>query len=288
MKHVFMAVLCLLFYVHDVRQNLQAPAPSHPKGIVGLSMSDAEKVLSDLKEIFSYSANFSEFKKLLQLDSNAIKKIDSTQLAEALEGKHLNRDEQALIDLTVATINAEYEYKVEYVKGTAPISAEAEKIFEKSLNERGANIDSMKKKYPKHYISGLDLGETLNGRGMTVKTSTGTYTLIVDSNHVKLIGKDYIITETGKKILDPIATTVHITAHEILGHARSLSLNYPDQQEAGVLTENLVLRILPLTNKGKLIHIQRTGLDHGGKADGGRHKIKDYDIKLPAFIYNSH
>jgi len=279
MKHIFIAGLCLLITSHVVAFT----EPPH-KGIVGLTKSDVKYALDDFREMFS-QPNFKEFRKLLKRDKNSIKRIDSTELAKAMKGKNLTRDEQALLDLAVATINADDEYMVEYVKDTNGISPQAEVIFKEEINRVG-DIVAIKNYYKYcNCVPGRAFGETLSGKGITTQTPTGTYTLIINSNHIKVLGRDYIVTETGKTTIDELRKTVHITAHEILGHARSLSLNCKNQHEAGVLTENLVLRLLPLKVSRLHHHIQRMGWNHGRYIDGGECVIDEYDSKLPEHIY---
>lgn len=257
--------------------------PGNGRGIVGKRLKDAKKALRDFKFIFS-NDNFSEFRKLLTLNKKAFKLIDSTALAEAIKGKKLSEDERILLEIAVGTINSNYEHKVEYVKGNKGVSREAQILFRKSLNVGGMDLENTIQTYPCHCIPGDAFGRTLRGAGVTIQTTTGTYSVIVDSNEPALNVLDYYYAEGDSMVYNPIPGTITITGHELLGHGRSLDFNYPNQHEAGVLTENLILRVLVMKLDNKIIHVQRTGWQHGDSSRGGRCVIDSFDTKKPGFI----
>lgn len=248
-------------------------------GIIGKRPTDANHVLKDFKMMFS-RPNFSEFRELLLLNGNTLKRIDSTDLAKAIMGKKLSEDEQALLEITVRTINSKRKHVVVYLKEREAITSQVERLFSAELIAHGMNIANTKESYDS-IIPGLVFAATLRSEGVTRKKGKGTYTVIVDTYDHLAAADDYIVTKTGEKIHDSIPGSVNITAHEVLGHARTLFLESCNQHEVGILTENLVLRLIDFDDSLKVRPVQRDGTDHGKTSEGGRRKIEGYATRLP-------
>lgn len=252
------------------------------RGIIGKRPADANHLLQDFKMMFS-RPNFSEFRELLSLNGNTLKRIDSADLAKAIKGKKLSEDEQALLEIAVSTINSERKHVVVYLAEKDAVIPQVERLFRNELIAAGMIIENTKVSYG-GVITGLAFAAQLHTEGVTLKRGKGTYTVIVDTYDHLAAAYDYIVTETGEVIHDSIPGTVNITAHEILGHARTFFLKSCNQHEVGILTENLVLRLIDFDDSLKVRKVQRNGTDHGRKDDGGRSKIEGYASRLPGCI----
>ena len=163
--------------------------------------------------------------------------ISSEALSTAFNGKELTVEQQALVDMTVNTINSNDKHFVEYTTGDGVISSKGQSAFSGELEKAGfpmATIISANGGLPVSLISGL------GGDGLTVQTSNGTHSVIVGNNHIN-----------GRAVT---------TGHEVIGHGRSLSVGrgQANQHVDAIQTENLILRVMG-------INYINNGSNHGPK-----------------------
>lgn len=146
----------------------------------------------------------------------------------AFSGIALNEDQQAMVDIVVNTINSSSRHMIEYVPINGRLSYEGSMaVLTHETIDLRPTID---------YYEGLPSNYLLNrGGGITVPTSQGTYSAVVNATN-------------------PHLNSRAVTAgHEIFGHGRPISLDRSIfQNQDAIQTENLILRLMgiPLINDG--------------------------------------
>lgn len=106
--------------------------------------------------------------------------INSDALSAAFDGIELNADQQALVDMTVNTINSTDKHFIEYTAEGGIISSRGESAFSGEFAKAGLPMPTIIEAnggIPVALISNF------GGDGLTVQTSNGTHSIIVGSNH---------------------------------------------------------------------------------------------------------
>jgi hypothetical protein len=220
--------------------------------IQGVSKDDAKKTLEDLDKIFA-NDKFANFRGLLALKGKTFNSIGSEALSKALDGKELNADEKALVDMVVNTINSKDVHLVEFANKDDNISSTGQSIMSNALPK--ALIDpvvSANGGIPASILSAF------GGSGITTPTKDGTYSLLIQGLPAGG-NSDYFNSSTNSYVNNPGGRAA-TTGHELFGHGRSLALgrtNASTQQVDAIRTENLILRVMSYGN------IQRDGTNHG-------------------------
>lgn len=207
--------------------------------IIGVTRNDAAKVVEDLRQMFQ-GDDFLGFRDLIvQSGKNANGKniafISRDALATAFNGINLTADQQALVDMTVNTINSADKHFIEYAAEGGVISSKGQNAFSGEFEKAGlpmATIISANGGIPVSLISNF------GGNGLTVQTVKGTHSVIVGNNH-----------PNGRAVT---------TGHEVIGHGRSLVIGrgHDNQHIDAVQTENLILRVMK-------INYINNGINHG-------------------------
>jgi RHS repeat-associated protein len=224
------------------------------KEIEGVTAADAQKAQNDIKSMFSGS-KFSKFRDLISLDGKKFNKINGESLNSALDGVELDDDERALIDIVTNSINSKDKHSVEYTTSGGNISNTGAKALSGELSKMGIDTERTKEAYggslPAFLVTNL------GGEGLTVATSRGTHSIIIE-DYVSQGKSDYFNSYT-KSFQSNHAGRAATTGHELFGHGRSLRLGRSATQHSDAIrTENLILRMM---GHGEL---QRTGANHAG------------------------
>ena len=199
--------------------------------IEGVRKEDAANAVQDLRAMF-VGDEFAAFRELIvqsgkKQNGKSLAPISQEALAKALDGANLNADQQALVEMTVNTINSDDKHVVEYRELSEKISSEGEMLLRPTLDADYlayfAQFDS----------DGLRMQTVYNvrGDGATIGKQRGSYSIINANAQYRPA----------------------ISAHEIIGHGRALSLGrYDTQLEDAITTENLVYRTMgiPYINNG--------------------------------------
>ena len=103
------------------------------KEIIGVHKSDAENMVDDFHEIFQDDI-FADFRTLIvqsgkKQNGKSLAKISPEALAGAFDGVSLNEDQQALVEMTVNTINSDSKHFIEYLSPNDNLSAIGENAF---------------------------------------------------------------------------------------------------------------------------------------------------------------
>ncbi len=103
------------------------------KEIIGVQKSDAENMVDDFHEIFQDDI-FADFRTLIvqsgkKQNGKSLAKISPEALAGAFDGVSLNEDQQALVEMTVNTINSDSKHFIEYLSPNDNLSAIGENAF---------------------------------------------------------------------------------------------------------------------------------------------------------------
>lgn len=200
--------------------------------IRGVTRDDAAMAVQDIRAIFP-GDEFEQFRGLIvqsgkKQNGYSLAKINDDALSAALYGLTLNGDQQAMVDIVVNTINSPSRHMIEYVPIDGRLSYEVSMavIAQETIDLR-PTID---------YYGGLPSNYLFNyGGGITVPTSKGTFSAVVNDPYPHLNGR---------------AVTV---GHEIFGHGRPISLGRSVfQNQDAIQTENLILRLMgiPFINDG--------------------------------------
>ena len=198
------------------------------KEIIGVQKSDAENMVDDFHEIFQDDI-FADFRTLIvqsgkKQNVKSLAKISPEALAGAFDGVSLNEDQQALVEMTVNTINSDSKHFIEYLSPNDNLSAIGENAFLPGYkNGMGEYLTIILNRNNGRLPLWLIINDS--GSGATVPTSHGTHSIILNSTEFRP------------------ATT----GHEIIGHGRSLSLGRNTTQHIdAVQTENLIYRVMGL------------------------------------------
>lgn len=195
--------------------------------VVGVTRNDASRVAEDLRQIFQ-GDEFAGFRALIvqsgkKANGRNLATISSDALNAAFKGIELTADQQALVDMTVNTINSADKHYIEYVPDNGVISSRGESAFSGEFAKAGLPVSTIidaNGGIPTVLISNF------GGGGLTVQTSNGTHSIIVGGNH-----------PNGRAVT---------TGHELIGHGRSLAQGrgQANQHTDAILTENLILRVM--------------------------------------------
>ncbi len=103
------------------------------KEIIGVQKSDAENMVDDFHEIFQDDI-FADFRTLIvqsgkKQNGKSLAKISPEALAGAFDGVSLNEDQQALVEMTVNTINSDSKHFIEYLSPNDNLSSIGENAF---------------------------------------------------------------------------------------------------------------------------------------------------------------
>ncbi len=197
--------------------------------IRGQTKEDAAQAVNDIRAIFA-AEQFEKFRDLIvqsgkKQNGKSLAKIDKEALKNAFDGIDLSEDQQALVDIVVNTINSKDVHKIEYASDSkgAVVSDDAKAAFNPS-----PAFNSIIERY-----GGLPtfLITNAGGGGITMRTSSGTHTVIVNSPKYHSQGR-------------PVTT-----GHELFGHGRSLALGRDDSQHVDAIqAENLILRVMNINS----------------------------------------
>ena len=213
-------------YVYCVNNPVKFIDPDG-REIRGQTRDDAQKAVEDIRAMFA-AKQFDNFRNLIvqsgkKQNGKSLARIDSDALKAAFEGVNLSEDQQALVDIVVNTINSKDVHKIEYASKDGVVSDEAKTafnplpVFNSIIEKRGG--------LPTFLIANA------GGGGITMKTSSGTHTVIVNSKEYHPLGR-------------PVTT-----GHEIFGHGRSLALGRDDSQHVDAIqAENLILRVMNINS----------------------------------------
>jgi len=195
--------------------------------VVGVTRNDAAKAVEDLRQMFQ-GDEFSGFRELIvqsgkKANGKNLASISSEALATAFNGISLSADQQALVDMTVNTINSTDKHFIEYAAEGGVISSKGQSAFSGEFEKAGlpmSTIISANGGIPVSLISNF------GGDGLTVQTSKGSHSVIVGNSH-----------SNGRAVT---------TGHEVIGHGRSLVLGrgHTNQHVDAIQTENLILRVM--------------------------------------------
>ena len=195
--------------------------------VIGVTREDAAKAVEDLRQMFQGN-EFSGFRELImqsgkKANGRNLAPISSEALATAFNGIDLTADQQALVDMTVNTINSADKHFIEYKAEGGVISSKAQSTFSGEFEKAGlpmSTIISANGGIPVSLISNF------GGNGLTVQTSRGSHSVIVGNNHFN-----------GRAVT---------TGHEVIGHGRSLVVGrgHANQHMDAIQTENLILRVM--------------------------------------------
>ncbi|MCC8144988.1 MAG: hypothetical protein LIO93_00820 [Bacteroidales bacterium] len=194
--------------------------------VIGVTRNDAANVVEDLRQMFEGN-EFSGFRELIvrsgkRANGKRLASISSEALTAAFDGINLTDDQQALVDMTVNTINSVDKHFIEYVPEGELISSKGQSAFWGKLAEGSimSAIVSANGGIPVSLIAAF------GGEGATTQTSRGTHSIIIGNNHLN-----------GRAVT---------TGHELIGHGRSLAAGrgHDNQHVDAVQTENLILRIM--------------------------------------------
>ena len=206
--------------------------------IRGQTKKDTKQVIEDIRAIFA-AEEFSNFRDLIvqsgkKQNGKSLAKIDENALKTAFDGINLSEDQQALLEIVVNTINSNEIHKIEYASEYGVVSDEAKAAY----NPNPLLDDLIEKQ------GGLPTSLIINsgGGGATMKTSSGTHSVIVNSNKHHPVGR-------------PVTT-----GHELFGHGRSLALGRTASQHVdSIQAENLIRRVMN-------INLINDGSDHDEKS----------------------
>jgi acyl-coenzyme A thioesterase PaaI-like protein len=204
--------------------------------------------MNDFRQMFQ-GDEFSKFRDLIvqsgkKQNGRSLAHIGSDALTAAFEGVTLTEDQQALVDMTVNTINF-----IEYISSDGMVSSRGQSAFSGELSKMRLPMEtiiSANGGIPASIIS------TLGGGGLTTPTGQGTHSVMVGSNH-----------QHGRAVT---------TGHEVIGHGRSLAVGrgHANQHVDAAQTENLILRVM--------------GINHINNGSTHAHgEIIRYPSALPAF-----
>lgn len=112
-----------------------------------MGKDDANKIVEDLRAIFSASA-FEKFRDLIvrsgkNQNGKSIAPISQEALSEAFAGVTLNEDQQALVDITVNTINSNDVHKIKYVSYSGKFSRSVSVDFAEYYDTPAININAV-------------------------------------------------------------------------------------------------------------------------------------------------
>ena len=206
--------------------------------IQGQTKKDTKQVIEDIKAMFAAEV-FSNFRNLIiqsgkRQNGISLAKIDENALKTAFDGINLSEDQQALVEIVVNTINSDDIHKIEYASEYGVVSDDAKAaydplpIFDELIENEGG--------MPTRLII------SSGGGGVTMPTSSGTHSVIVNSKKYHPVGR-------------PVTT-----GHEIFGHGRSLALGRTTSQHVdSIQAENLIRRVMN-------INLINDGSNHGNKS----------------------
>ena len=208
--------------------------------ILGASKHDAEKVVSDLHNIFSDDI-FDSFRQLIKLDhrrKRQVAKISEEDINQVLSNQNLNDDQRALIQVTYNTINSSDNHIVEYAD-QGNISPLAQGVFEPIMRENSNWASLINSVIENNGGIPASVLSAFGGvQGVTTAMHKGSYSVIFEGKH-----------DNGRCVT---------TGHEVFGHGRSLALGrgYESQHVDAIQMENLILRVMR-------INYINNGLNHG-------------------------
>ena len=220
----------------------------------GVNKSDATMAVDDFRKMFQ-GDEFAGFRNLIvqsgkNQNGRNLAHISSDALSAAFNGITLNADQQALVDMTVNTINSSDKHFVEYVGTDGVISSKGQSAFSGEFTNAGlpmSNIIAANNGIPVSFISNF------GGDGLTIQTKQGSHSVIVGNNHAH-----------GRAVT---------TGHEVMGHGRSLAVGrgHANQHVDAVQTENLILRVMGINhiNNGST-HGPRTNIPYPSALPGFR------------------
>ena len=206
--------------------------------IQGQTKKDTKQVIEDIKAMFAAEV-FSNFRNLIiqsgkRQNGISLAKIDENALKTAFDGINLSEDQQALVEIVVNTINSDDIHKIEYASEYGVVSDDAKAaydplpIFDELIENEGG--------MPTRLII------SSGGGGVTMPTSSGTHSVIVNSKKYHPVGR-------------PVTT-----GHEIFGHGRSIALGRTTSQHVdSIQAENLIRRVMN-------INLINDGSNHGNKS----------------------
>lgn len=207
--------------------------------VIGVTRNDAAKAVEDLRQMFQ-GDEFSGFRELIvqsgkKANGKNLASISSDALATAFNGINLTADQQALVEMTVNTINSVDKHFIEYAADGGVISSKGQSAFVNEMNKMGLPMSIII-----DANGGIPVSLIANqgGGGLTVQTSKGTHSVIVGNNH-----------PNGRAVT---------TGHELIGHGRSLAVGrgHDNQHFDAIQTENLILRVMG-------INYINNGINHG-------------------------
>ncbi|MCQ2243890.1 MAG: RHS repeat-associated core domain-containing protein [Bacteroidaceae bacterium] len=195
--------------------------------IKGQTRNDAEQVVEDLRAIFS-AEEFNNFRNLIvqsgkKQRGKTLAKISDDAFKAAFDNVKLSKDQQVLANMVFNTINSDDVHTIEYAETGGIVSEDAKNAFN-PVPALNSTIET---------YGGLPtfLIENAGGGGLTMKTSNGTHTVVVNSSSLHPVGR---------------AVT---TGHELFGHGRSLALGrFNSQHVDAIQTENLIRRVMGITS----------------------------------------
>lgn len=199
--------------------------------VIGVTRNDAAKAVEDLRQMFQ-GDEFSGFRDLIvqsgkKANGKNLASINSDALASAFNGISLTADQQALVDMTVNTINSADKHFIEYATEGGVISSKGQSAFSGEFEKAGLPMSTI---IDANGGIPVSLISNFGGDGLTVQTSKGSHSVIVGNNH-----------PNGRAVT---------TGHEVIGHGRSLAVGrgHANQHVDAVQTENLILRVMGINH----------------------------------------
>ena len=219
--------------------------------------------------------NFKKVRDLIKIDKDnlSIATISNDDLNKALDGIQLSKDEQALLNGVVNTINSQQVHYAEFKEKN-------EWISDFGINAMKVDVSYYDKNLVKG-LTGLPDAEIEPGKvpavaffllhgAVTSAYMNGSYSLI-PKRSIPGIKSDYF-KKDGTPTDNPF---LRYTMHEVFGHGRMIALKIVDQHTQVIQFENLILRVMK-------VNVYRDGSNHEN-INGSRSKVENKD-DIPAFL----
>jgi RHS repeat-associated protein len=222
------------------------------KLIKGNTKDDAKKYQEDLNGMLKDKA-YDQFRGLVSVKGKTFNSIKQEDFDKATAG--MTEDQKAFAQTVFNTINSKDEHVVEYASKDGNVSKEGSEL----LNEKAGGTFTKTMENNNGQLTGSLVAGIWGST--TVKTKTGSHSVIIEGLTPEQAGNDYLNSTTGTKGGNPAGRPA-TAGHEVFGHGRFLAIGGEDasgHHVNAIRMENLILRVMGQGN------VQRTGEGHGDK-----------------------